>query len=130
MHHDRVSTNYPWLPHNMDPSLPVPEEYKDMPLQPLGDVQSRYEQYIQGCVDYYNRKSPKDKPSRGIRCLEGEEQRIAMTLTQPQSVYNYTELGYTKIRAPEHVFSLIKEFWDKNRGKEHIERWQPGNVYV
>ena len=30
-------------------------------------------------------------------------------------MYNYTKLGYTKIRAPDHVFSLIKEFWDKNK---------------
>lgn len=126
MHHDRVSTNYPWLPHNMDPSLPVPDAYKDMPLQPLGDVQSRYDNYIQGCVDFYNKhKSPK-----GQRCIDGERQRIQMTLTQPASVYNYTTMGFTKIRAPEHVFSLIKEFWNKNRGKERDENWAPGNIYV
>ena len=113
MHHSRVSTNYPWLPHNVDPSIPTPDEYKDMPLQPLGDVQSRYEKYIQGCVDYYTQQYSSRK---GERCLEGEQQRISMTLTQPASVYNYTKLGYTKIRAPEHVYNLLKAFWDRNKG--------------
>ena len=126
MHHERVSTNYPWLPHNMDTSLPVPEEYRDMPLQPLGDMQSRYDRYIQGCVDLYNHH----KQPKGQRCIEGDEQRIQMNMFQPRSVYNYTKLGYTKMRAPEHVFSLIKEFWEKNRGQEKPEQWAPGNIYV
>jgi hypothetical protein len=44
MHHVSVSTNYPWLPHNMDPvNNPIPEEYREMPLQPLGDRHKVYE---------------------------------------------------------------------------------------
>jgi len=44
MHHKWVSTNYPWLPHNLDPgNNPVPEKYLKMPLQPLGDRQKVYE---------------------------------------------------------------------------------------
>merc|ERR1711988_2079209 len=53
-----------------------------------------------------------------------------MSLRQPQSMYNYTAMGFTKIRAPEHVFSLIKEFWEKNKDKEKVEEWMPGNIYV
>jgi prolyl 4-hydroxylase len=127
MHHDHVSTNYPWLPHNVDPSIPTPDEYKDMPIQPLGEgAQQRYEEFMQGCVDFYNAQ---DKP-KGDRCIQNERERIAMTLRQPQSVYNYTEMGFTKIRAPDHVFSLLKEFWDKNHGKEKPEQWIPGNIYT
>ena len=38
MHHASVSTNYPWLPHNMDPvNNPIPEQYRGMPLKTLGD---------------------------------------------------------------------------------------------
>jgi prolyl 4-hydroxylase len=29
-------------------------------------------------------------------------------------VRNYTETGFLKIKAPEAVFTIIKEFWDKN----------------
>jgi len=44
MHHSRVSTNYPWLPHNVDPeNNPVPEEYIGMPLQPLGNRQQVFD---------------------------------------------------------------------------------------
>jgi hypothetical protein len=43
---------------------------------------------------------------------------------------NYTKLGYTKIRAPEHVFKLIKEFWEANKDNEKRESWPVGNTYV
>lgn len=36
-------------------------------------------------------------------------------------VRNYTETGYLKIRAPEAVFSLVKEFWEKNKGSQKVE---------
>ncbi|KAL3934816.1 MAG: hypothetical protein SGBAC_009546 [Bacillariaceae sp.] len=53
-----------------------------------------------------------------------------MTLRQPKGMYNYTKLGYTKIRAPDNVFKLIKDFWDKNNGRETLERWGVGNTYT
>lgn len=38
MHNTNVTTNnYTWLPWNVDPSVPTPEEYKAMLIQPLGD---------------------------------------------------------------------------------------------
>jgi hypothetical protein len=123
MHHASVSTNYAWLPHNVDPeNNPTPEEFKDVPIQPLGDMQSKHEKFIQGCIDHYGH--------RGQRCVDNEEDRIQMTLRQPQSMNNYTALGYTKIRAPDGVFRLIKEFWDKNRDTQSSEAWAVGNIYV
>jgi hypothetical protein len=97
-----------------------------MPIQPLGNVQARYDDYISGCIDFYNKH---DIP-KGDRCIRNERDRIEMTLRQPQSVYNYTKTGYTKIRAPDHVFKLIRDFWDKNRGKETPETWHPANIYT
>jgi hypothetical protein len=35
-------------------------------------------------------------------------------------------LGYTKIRAPENVFKLIKEFWEANKDKARPEKWPMG----
>jgi prolyl 4-hydroxylase len=75
MHHANVTKNYAWLPWNMDPSIPTPEEYKDMPVQPLGDRQKFYDDTIQGCVDEYGEK--------GYRCLENERDRVEMALRQP-----------------------------------------------
>lgn len=90
---------------------------------PLGvDKQAEYKRIIQGCVDHYGNK--------GQRCYANEEERIAMNLRQPKSSVNYTESGFTKIRAPPEVFELIKEFWDQNRNRAKVEDWPPGYVTV
>ena len=78
-----------------------------MGCQETGKVDAYNECLVQGCVEFYGKK--------GDRCLGTEKDRIAMNLRQPKGMYNYTKLGYTKIRAPDHVFSLIKEFWEKNK---------------
>ena len=51
MHYESVTKNYAWLPWNVDPSVPTPDEYKNMPIQPLGDKQSFYEDNIEGCYE-------------------------------------------------------------------------------
>ena len=117
MHHTQVSSNYPWLPHNTDPSIPVPEEFKDTVLQPLGDRQSFYTENIAGCVDFYE--------SVGGRCLSNERDRVKMSLRQPKSMVNYTQNGFTKIRAPDEVMDLLREFWDANKDKATNENWKP-----
>ena len=130
MHHQRVTTNYPWLPHNQvntsSTTAPTtPDEYQNMPLQPLGDIQSRFEHYMNGCFEYYEQKSGK-----GMRCIQTERERIAMTLRQPKSMRNYTKMGYTKIRAPDHVFELLQTFWETNKDKQKLEEWPIGNIYT
>jgi prolyl 4-hydroxylase len=128
MHHASVSVNYPWLPHNMNPEQnPVPEEYQGMVLQPLGNRQAKFEEYIQGCVDHYGGNTIGNK---GQRCINNEEGRVEMSLRQPKSMVNYTTNGFTKMRAPENVFKLIQEFWQANKHREKDERWAAGNVYV
>ena len=84
MHYAEVSKNYPWLPHNVDPSIETPQEHKGKPVQHLGDKQSEYETLIERCVQHYGKK--------GRRCWENEDDRIAMNLRQPQSMVNYTKM--------------------------------------
>lgn len=128
MHHSKVSTNYPWLPHNADPdNYPTPDRFKNMQVQPLGDIQGRYEKYMQACYDYYEEKKG---PGRGQACWDTEYDRIEMTLRQPQGMRNYTETGFLKMRAPDKVFQLLKEFWDKNKDSRKLERWTVGNIYT
>jgi hypothetical protein len=80
MHYRNVSVNYAWLPHNMDPvHNDVPPEYKDMVVQPLGDRQSFYDSYLAGCKEKWGAKGV-------ARCQANEDDRIAMTLRQPQSM--------------------------------------------
>lgn len=43
---------------------------------------------------------------------------------------NYTEIGFKKIRAPEKVFKLIKDFWDANKEIQSPENWGKGNTYT
>jgi hypothetical protein len=128
MHHASVSVNYPWLPHNVQNDIKVvPEEYQAMVLQPLGNRQASFEAYIQGCVDHYGGNAPGQK---GKRCLHNEESRVEMSLRQPKGMMNYTTTGFAKMRAPDNVFKLLQEFWQKNQHREKDEQWASGNVYV
>jgi len=121
MQHDRVSTNYPWLPHNVDPeNNPIPVEYIGMPLQPLGDRQKAFEEFMQGC-----RESAKE---RAFLCDEYQKGNVVDGLNQPPRMTNYTDLGFKKIRAPEAIFKLIREFWEANKHLEQEEVWEPGNI--
>ena len=86
MHHASVSTNYPWLPHNVQPeNYPTPPEYEGMPIQPLGNREAFYRDMILGCIIHYGVEG-------GKKCIGNEEYRIEMSLRQPQSMVNYTEL--------------------------------------
>ena len=78
IHHANTSKNYAWLPHNLDPSLPVPPEYEGMVIQPLGEKQTFYDNLINGCREYYGNK--------GDRCDNIEEERVAMSLRQPKGM--------------------------------------------
>jgi len=122
IHRATVSSNYPWLPHNVDPSNhQAPSYLKDLPLQIMGDRQIFYDDIIQGCRDKYGQ--------RGRLCDSTEADRIAMNLRQPQSMQNYTSYGFKKIRCPDKVYKLLKEFWDKNKHNKKAENWNAGNTY-
>lgn len=41
---------------------------------------------------------------------------------------NYTTYGYKKIRAPESLFKLIRDFWDTNRD-EAVEEWDEATSF-
>ncbi|KAL7450256.1 hypothetical protein ACHAWC_002198 [Mediolabrus comicus] len=58
--------------------------------------------------------------------------RLDMNARQPQSMLNYTELGFSKIKAPKKLFTAIKKFWDDNNGvvNEEPEEWDAGNTYT
>ena len=123
MHRSKVSNNYAWLPHNIDPANnPTPKEYQDMQIQWLGNVQERYNNRMKGCYNRYNKRA----------CDRSEEDRVAMSLRQPKAMQNYTEMGFKKIKTPPDVWKLIKEFWDMNKNNETWaeEKWSKGATYV
>lgn len=119
-----VSTNYPWLRHNTDPdNHPTPKEYENVPIQPLGDRQTFYEKYMQGCRDFWGGKG------KNGECDRYESQRIEHNIRQPPGMMNYTDVGYKKIKCPEHVFKLLADFWEANKQHEGDEGWEPGNIF-
>lgn len=122
MLHSTVSTNYDYLPHNTnDPNATViPDEYVDMPIQPLGNRQAFYEHYMKGCGDLYSPKA----------CQSNEDTRLSMIRRQPQSMRNYTTMGFQKIRAPDAVMKLLADFWQANREKADLEAWRRANIYT
>lgn len=80
MHYSKASTNYAWLPHNLDPEHnKVPEELKGEVVQPLGDRQKFYEDFLDGCKEHWGARGAE-------KCQMNEDDRIAMTLRQPQSM--------------------------------------------
>ncbi|KAL7464588.1 hypothetical protein ACHAXS_004927, partial [Conticribra weissflogii] len=62
---------------------------------------------MEGCREYYG--------ERANSCDYTEEDRVAMSLRQPASVQNYTDTGFKKVRAPAHVYELLKNYWEENK---------------
>lgn len=84
-----------------------------MPLQVLGDRKSFYRDYMMGCIEHVDKDT----------CMESEQTRIHMAQNQPSAVVNYTETGFAKIHAPERLFHILREFWDRNRQYPKTEEW-------
>ena len=71
IHSYNVSTNYDWLPHNIaNNNIPTPSEYQNLPIQPLGNRQNVYNEFMNGCIEKYN----------VAECMECEEGRISTNL--------------------------------------------------
>lgn len=89
----------------------------------LGDRMKVYQDFMQGCRDYYGK-------SKGVRCDTTEDDRIEMSVRQPQSMVNYTSTGFKKIRAPKEVMEVLTRHWEQNKDNMKKEVWPIGNIYV
>lgn len=83
--------------------------------------QDFYDHFLETC------RSHNTKPEI---CDENEVDRIDMNIRQPQSMVNYTSLGYAKVKVPRKVFKIIQKFWTDNVGREEVEDWDMGNTYT
>lgn len=54
-------------------------------------------------------------------CEKEEEYRLWMNKNQPSSVYNFTETGFLKTRAPAEVRRLLENAWDQYQVNETIK---------
>lgn len=108
--------------YGVDCSFPVhSKEFRcDHPF--ADDRKQAYEDFMQGCREHYAKK--------GNRCDSTEEDRIRMSIRQPQSMVNYTETGFKKLRAPAEVMELLYAHYERNKADQKEEVWPAGNVYV
>jgi len=77
--------------------------------------QRAYDEFMQGCRDAAG-------PHQATQlCDQTEAHRLHMNQYQPRSVWNYTQTGFLKMRAPAAVFSLLHDFWIRNRDSQSTE---------
>ncbi|KAL9184078.1 hypothetical protein ACHAXT_002164 [Thalassiosira profunda] len=109
--------------YGVDTSFPVQH---DVGVLPIGSgPREFYTDFMRGCRDKYH--------PRGNTCDGSENDRIEMNLRQPESMYNYTTLGFHKVRAPAHLMSLLTRFWDRKfttLDAIRNETWDVGNTYT
>lgn len=106
-------------PFGVDCSFPI--HYRNLRCNNfLPHQQEIYEEFMQGCYDTYG-KGP---------CDDYENDRIRMSLEQPQSMVNFTETGFKKLRAPTELFNILKNHFDTNFENRKVEKWPKGNIYV
>jgi hypothetical protein len=82
IHREKVSSNYPWLPHNVKDGVETPTEHVGQPLQPLGDRQAFYNHLHEGCAKKHDADS----------CNRSEQQRIERNLMRPSAMVNFTTM--------------------------------------
>lgn len=103
--------------YGVDFSSPI-HHYLDKKRAPV--AYDRYQKFMQGCYDKYSKRE----------CDVTEQVRINMNYEQPSTHHNYTEMGFKKMKLPDHIWIPIKEFYENNKHKEKLERWPRGNTYV
>jgi len=82
-----------------------------------------YEEYMEGCREKWGASGAK-------RCDSNERDRIAMSKRQPQSMVNYTDTGFKKLKAPPQLWNMLSNYWEKNKDNKQLENWGKGNVYT
>lgn len=52
------------------------------------------------------------------------QHRMQLNMYQPRSVYNYTEIGFKKMRVPEKLFEALRTFWELNKHERGEVEWE------
>ena len=86
-----------------------------------------YAEFMNGCRGRY-------RNAGHMLCDASEEERMGMNRRQPSSMNNYTELGFSKVRAPPELMARLVGFWNgrdaHDVGRIPDEAWPPGNTYT
>lgn len=104
-------------------------------LSLLGDRYTVYHDFMDGC-----------RAKFGRRCDHTEDSRVEQMHRQVPSLKNYTDTGFTKLKAPTELYELIQDHWKRNTQEQlrddssvnmaaldhpaHVEEWTKGHTYV
>ena len=75
---------------------------------------------MNGCAAAYSERE----------CMGTERARLEMSMDQPASQHNYTELGFKKLKLPPHVWEALSTFYEQNKHLAVEEKWSRGYTYV
>lgn len=118
--HNKVSTNYAWLPHNLDITEELPKEFEGEDVQHLGNRQTFYNDFLKGCVDHFGNK--------GNRCTTTEKDRIEMALRQPQSMQVCSSLSLCHLARENYWESLGRRRRSVTGGSTSAGRATPTSI--
>lgn len=104
-------------------------------LSLLGDRYTVYHDFMGGC-----------RAKFGKRCDHTEDSRVEQMHRQVPSLKNYTDTGFTKLKAPTELYEMIQDHWKRNTQEPsrddsnvnmaaldhpaHVEEWTKGHTYV
>jgi hypothetical protein len=81
-----------------------------------------YEHFMDGCR--------KKNGAAASQCDANEDHRLALSLSQPQSMVNFTSTGFKKVRAHEALRKLLSENWEHNKDSKMDEGWESTDIYT
>lgn len=103
-------------------SFPMENEEFTCDKDLLGDRRSVYRTYLEGCIQFFGNAA----------CDQEESRRIQDNAIKPQSMVNFTNVGFHKTRAPAPVFDMFRRHWEAHKHDNQTEWWPkklPRNNY-
>lgn len=122
------------LGYGVDASFPIhynflgPMRAVSRALETFGPQKiNMYTEFMEGCKKMYENKA--------YQCDHNEEDRLRLNRDQPKQMTNYTDIGFKKIRLPDEIWALLREYWGeimKTGGVEALEEeyWPEANTYT
>jgi prolyl 4-hydroxylase len=109
--------------YGADKSWPIHHPWTNT-SEPLNeDCKTAYERFMIGC-------GSQNVNDAAMMCKQNEKYRLKLSLTQPSSMVNFTDTGYSKVRASESLRKLLTEHFERNKDDHRDEEWTPFNVYI